>query len=150
MNDKEQQYQQALRRIDALCEGETDRISLMATISCELFHTFGHFDWVGFYRNVGNETLKVGPYQGGHGCLVIPFSKGVCGAAARTREVQNIADVNAIEDHIACSSTTQSELVLPVIVDGELIAVFDIDSDQLGAFDEIDIHYVEKILKNIH
>ena len=81
---------------------------------------------------------------------MIPFTKGVCGAAARTREVQNIADVNAIEDHIACSSTTQSELVLPVIVDGELIAVFDIDSDQLGAFDEIDIHYVEKILKNIH
>lgn len=150
MNNKEQQYQETLRRIDALCDGESDRISLMATISCELFHTFGHFDWVGFYRNVGNETLKVGPYQGGHGCLVIPFSKGVCGAAARTREVQNIADVNAIEDHIACSSTTQSELVLPVIVDGELIAVFDIDSDQLGAFDEIDIHYVEKILKNIH
>ena len=105
MNNKEQQYQETLRRIDALCDGESDRISLMATISCELFHTFGHFDWVGFYRNVGNETLKVGPYQGGHGCLVIPFSKGVCGAAARTREVQNIADVNAIEDHIACSST---------------------------------------------
>ena len=150
MNDKEQHYRETLCRIDALCEGETDRISVIATISCELFHTFGHFDWVGFYRNVGNDTLKVGPYQGGHGCLVIPFNKGVCGAAARTREVQNIADVNAIKDHIACSTTTQSELVLPVIVDGELIAVFDIDSDQLGAFDEIDIHYVEKILKNIH
>ena len=150
MNNKEQRYQETLRRIDALCEGETDRISIMATISCELFHTFGHFDWVGFYRNVGNDTLKVGPYQGGHGCLVIPFSKGVCGAAARTREIQNIADVNAIEDHIACSTTTQSELVLPVIVDNELIAVFDIDSDQLGAFDQIDIDYVGKILKNIH
>jgi len=150
MKNKEQHYQETLRRIDALCEGETDRISVMATISCELFHTFGHFDWVGFYRNVGNDTLKVGPYQGGHGCLVIPFTKGVCGAAARTRQVQNIADVNAIEDHIACSPTTQSELVLPVIVDDELITVFDIDSDQLGAFDEIDIHYVEKILKNIH
>ena len=150
MNNKQQRYQETLRRIDALCEGETDRISVMATISCELFHTFGHFDWVGFYRNVGNDILKVGPYQGGHGCLVIPFSKGVCGAAARTREIQNIADVNAIEDHIACSTTTQSELVLPVIVDNELIAVFDIDSDQLGAFDQIDIDYVGKILKNIH
>jgi len=150
MNNKEQRYQETLRRIDALCEGEADRISVMATISCELFHTFGHFDWVGFYRNVGNDTLKVGPYQGGHGCLVIPFSKGVCGAAARTREIQNIADVNAIEDHIACSTSTQSELVLPVIVDNELIAVFDIDSDQLGAFDQIDIDYVGKILKNIH
>lgn len=149
MNNKEQHYLETSRRIDALCEGETDRVSLMATISCELFHSFDHFDWVGFYRNVGNDTLKVGPYQGGHGCLVIPFDKGVCGAAARTREVQNIADVNAIEDHIACSTSTQSELVLPVIVDEELVAVFDIDSDQLNAFDKIDIVHVGKILNNI-
>ena len=70
-------------------------------------NSFDHFDWVGFYRNVGNETLKIGPYQGGHGCLVIPFSKGVCGACARTRKTQLVPDVNAIPDHIACSATTQ-------------------------------------------
>lgn len=149
MINKEQLYQETSLRIDALCEGETDQISLMATISCELYHSFDHFDWVGFYRNVGNDTLKVGPYQGGHGCLVIPFNKGVCGAAARTRELQNIADVTAIEDHIACSTTTQSELVLPVMVANELIAVFDIDSDQPNAFDDIDIGHLGNILNNI-
>ena len=147
MYNKEQVYKETARRIDALCEGETDPISLMATISCELYHSFDYFDWVGFYRNVGDDTLKVGPYQGGHGCLVIPFDKGVCGAAARTREIQNVADVNAIADHIACSSTTQSELVLPVVVDDQLLAVFDIDSDQPNAFDEIDEQYVGSILK---
>jgi len=146
MNQKQTAYEEVAGRINALCEGETDHISLMATISCELFHSFNDFHWVGFYRNVGNDTLKVGPYQGSHGCLVIPFDKGVCGAAASTQKIQNIADVNAIENHIACSSSTQSEIVLPVIIDGEVSAVLDIDSDMPAFFDEIDERYLSEML----
>lgn len=142
-------YKSLAARIASLCEGETDTIAKMATISCELFHSDTRFDWVGFYRNVGNETLKIGPYQGGHGCLTIPFSKGVCGAAARSGETQLVADVNAISDHIACSSTTQSEIVLPVFDQNrELIAVLDIDSDQLSAFDTADVDALSEILEN--
>lgn len=146
MRDKTTHYQETLTRIEALCAGETDTVSLMATISCELYQSFEYFNWVGFYRNVGNDTLKVGPYQGGHGCLVIPFSKGVCGAAARTQKIQNVADVNAIEDHIACSTTTQSEIVLPVMRGDELIAVLDVDSDQAAQFDALDEQYLQRVL----
>lgn len=128
-----------LERIEALAEAETDPISLMATICCELFHGDDRFDWVGFYRNMGNEILKIGPYQGGHGCLVIPFSRGVCGACARTGETQLVPDVNAFADHIACATSTRSELVLPVWNNsGHLIAVLDIDSDQYDAFTQED------------
>lgn len=133
-------------RITALVEGEHDEIARMATIACELYHAFDHFDWVGFYRVVEPEVLKIGPYQGGHGCLVIPFSKGVCGAAARTGKTQLVPDVNAIADHIACSATTRSEIVLPVFSGGELIAVLDIDSDTPDAFTTGDQQALEAII----
>jgi GAF domain-containing protein len=137
--NKQEQYQRLFRTLDSLCEGETDRVALMATIAGELYHTFGRFDWVGFYRNVGGETLKIGPYQGTHGCLVIPFSRGVCGKCAREKAIQNVSDVTKLPYHIACSSTTRSELVIPILArDGELIAVLDIDSDTPGAFDSTD------------
>jgi GAF domain-containing protein len=133
--------------IDSLTHGETDQIALMATIACEVYHADARFDWVGFYRVTAPETLKIGPYQGGHGCLVIPFSRGVCGACARSRAPQLVADVNAFPDHIACSSSTLSELVLPVFdAEGALIAVFDIDSDQADAFTETDVQELTKIL----
>lgn len=123
-------YLDLKQSIMALTEGEDDVIALMATVACEVHHADSRFDWTGFYRVTGPEMLKIGPYQGGHGCLVIPFSRGVCGAAARTGEVQRVADVDAFPDHIACASSTQSELVLPVFNGaGGLIAVFDIDSD---------------------
>lgn len=140
-------YSEVTKSIAAICEGETDAITKMATISCELFHAMEGFDWVGFYRVVEPELLKVGPYQGGHGCLVIPFSKGVCGACARTEETQIVPDVNAFPDHIACSSSTQSEIVLPVYEDGKLIAVFDVDSNKPADFDKSDQVALEKILK---
>lgn len=133
-------------RITALVEGEHDEIARMATIACELYHAFDHFDWVGFYRVVEPEVLKIGPYQGGHGCLVIPFSKGVCGTAARTGKTQLVPDVNAIADHIACSATTRSEIVLPVFSGGELIAVLDIDSDTPDAFTTGDQQALEAII----
>ena len=122
-------------RVAALTKGEADPIALMATVACEVHHSDRRFDWTGFYRVVGPELLKIGPYQGGHGCLVIPYSRGVCGACARTGKVQFVPDVDAFPGHIACASTTRSELVLPVRNgNGELIAVFDIDSNQPDAF----------------
>lgn len=126
----------ALRKsIASLTEGETDAVALMATLACEIHHADDRFDWTGFYRVTEPEVLKIGPYQGGHGCLVIPFSRGVCGACARNREVQIVEDVDTFPGHIACASTTRSELVVPVWnAQGELIAVLDIDSDQPAAF----------------
>ncbi len=134
----------------SLCEGERDTISLMATVSCELFHAFKHFDWVGFYRAIDEQTLKIGPYQGGHGCLTIPFDRGVCGACARTRKTIIVPNVEAFEDHIACSSSTRSEIVLPVFDSaGKFIAVLDIDSDQRDAFDDVDGRDLGALLAHI-
>lgn len=126
-------------RILALTEGETDAVALMATVVCELHHGRPFSDWTGFYRVVAPELLKIGPYQGGHGCLVIPFSRGVCGASARTGKVLNVPDVDAFPDHIACSSTTRSELVLPVWNGtGRLLGVLDLDSNTPAAFTDED------------
>ncbi len=141
---------QALKNITAICKGEKDVIANMATISCELFHGDPRFDWVGFYRNMGDDTLKIGPYQGGHGCLTIPFSKGVCGAAARKRQTLIVDDVNAFDGHIACASSTVSEIVLPVIgPDGALLGVLDIDSNQPAVFAKADAVALETMLHDI-
>lgn len=140
-------YDTLAATVVALTEGEDDAISLMATIVCEVHHSDQRFDWTGFYRVVGPDVLKIGPYQGGHGCLVIPFSRGVCGAAARTGQVQLVPDVDAFPGHIACASSTRSEIVLPVLgKDGQLLAVFDIDSDQPDAFDQEDADRLQSIL----
>ncbi len=121
--------------IRALTHGETDTVALMATLACEIHHAHPFADWTGFYRVTAPDLLKIGPYQGGHGCLVIPFSRGVCGAAARTGEVQNVPDVDAFPGHIACASSTRSELVLPVWNgQGQLLGVLDLDSDTPAAF----------------
>ena len=140
-------YNQLATQIQALTEGEADAVSLMATVTCEVHHSDDRFDWTGFYRVTEPELLKIGPYQGGHGCLVIPFSRGVCGAAARTGEVQLVANVHTFEGHIACASSTQSEIVLPVWnAKGELLGVFDIDSDQPDAFTQEDADKLKEIL----
>ncbi len=134
-------------RIHALTDGETDVIALMATVACEVHNSDSRFDWTGFYRVVAPELLKIGPYQGGHGCLVIPFSRGVCGAAARTGKAQIVDNVDTFPGHIACSSSTRSELVLPVRSGaGELLGVFDIDSDQPAAFTQGDADRLQAIL----
>ncbi|REC58224.1 GAF domain-containing protein [Rhodosalinus sediminis] len=140
-------YADLRRRIAALTEGESDAVALMATLACEIHHADARFDWTGFYRVVAPELLKIGPYQGGHGCLTIPFARGVCGAAARTGEVQIVDDVEAFPGHIACSSSTRSEIVLPVRDGaGRLIAVLDIDSDRPAAFAEVDAEGLGAIL----
>lgn len=131
----------------SLTSGETDVVSLMATVACEVHHSDDRFDWTGFYRVTEPELMKIGPYQGGHGCLVIPFSRGVCGAAARSGETQLVADVDAFPGHIACASSTRSELVLPVWNEkGILLGVFDLDSDQPDAFTQADADALAVIL----
>ena len=141
-------YAELAKTIAALTHGEDDRIALMATIACEVHHADDRFDWTGFYRVVAPELLKIGPYQGGHGCLQIPFARGVCGAAARTQAIQLVPDVDAFDGHIACASSTKSELVLPVLDgQGQLIAVFDIDSDQPDAFTGHDADALSEILQ---
>jgi L-methionine (R)-S-oxide reductase len=142
-------YATLAETLQSLTHGETDAVALMATVACEVHHADDRFDWTGFYRVTEPELLKIGPYQGGHGCLVIPFSRGVCGAAARTGETQLVADVDAFPGHIACASSTRSELVLPVWNGaGDLIGVFDIDSNQPDAFTQEDADQFHAILKN--
>mgnify|MGYP005990478651 CR=1 FL=1 len=142
-------YATLAEMLQSLTHGETDAVALMATVACEVHHADDRFDWTGFYRVTEPELLKIGPYQGGHGCLVIPFSRGVCGAAARTGETQLVADVDAFPGHIACASSTRSELVLPVWNGaGDLIGVFDIDSNQPDAFTQEDAEQFQAILKN--
>ncbi|WP_443082552.1 GAF domain-containing protein [Tabrizicola sp.] len=136
--------------IRALTHGETDTVALMATVACEIHHAHPFCDWTGFYRVVAPELLKIGPYQGGHGCLVIPFSRGVCGAAARTGQVQNVPDVEAFPGHIACSSSTKSELVLPVWNGkGALLGVLDLDSNSPAAFTREDEAWLAPLLAEV-
>ena len=143
-------YDDLTARIRALTHGETDEVALMATLACEIHHADDRFDWTGFYRVTAPELLKIGPYQGGHGCLVIPFSRGVCGAAARSGQPQLVPDVDAFPGHIACASSTRSEIVLPVFGrDGRLIAVFDIDSNQPDAFTDTDVRELSGILHSV-
>ena len=144
---RRERYAEVRARIEAVLEGETDWIAAMATVACELHTAFAYFHWTGFYRHVGGGLLVIGPYQGGHGCLRIPFSRGVCGAAARTRATQRVPDVEAFPGHIACASSTRSEIVVPLVgPDGRVIAVLDVDSDLPDAFSaEVDQPHLESL-----
>ena len=149
-DEKRAHYDEVLGRVDALLDGEDDWVAAMATVACELHHAFEHYHWTGFYRVVAPELLVIGPYQGGHGCLRIPFSKGVCGAAARTRTTQLVPDVEAFPGHIACSATTRSEIVVPIVTpDGRLLAVLDVDSDLPAAFDALDQAALERLARDL-
>jgi L-methionine (R)-S-oxide reductase len=133
-------------RIAAILDGETDAIAIMATVACELHHHIARFHWTGFYRVVAPGVLKIGPYQGGHGCLVIPLERGICGRCARAKHTVIIPDVTLEEDHIACSGSTRSEIVVPVFDShGELRALLDVDSDLANAFDQTDANFLEGI-----
>lgn len=146
---KRRTYAEIKARLASLLEDEDDLISMLSTVVCELHHSFEDFHWTGFYRSKG-DVLLVGPYQGTHGCLRIPFSRGVCGAAATSRQTQRHDDVALAADHIACSSTTISEIVVPVIhADGRLLAVLDIDSNRRAAFDEVDEAELEELARLI-
>ena len=143
-------YESFKKSIASLTDGEDDVIALMATVASELHHSDDRFDWTGFYRVTSPQMLKIGPYQGGHGCLQISFNRGVCGAAARLEKTQLVEDVDAYPGHIACSSLTRSEIVLPVWDrSGSLLAVLDIDSNQLNAFTQTDVDALAPILASV-
>jgi L-methionine (R)-S-oxide reductase len=143
---KREAYAQLEAQLDSILDGMDDEIAAMATISCVLHNGFGHL-WTGFYRVVGPMLLRVGPYQGTLGCLEIPFGKGVCGTAAVERRTVVVEDVEKFPGHIACDSSSRSEVVVPVVDrDGRLIAVFDVDSVRVGAFDDEDARALERIL----
>lgn len=147
---KQRRYREVMSRLASLLEGETDVIAAMATTVCELHQAFDYFDWTGFYRVVAPGLLKIGPYQGGHGCLSITFDRGVCGAAARSRETQIVDDVHTRTDHIACATSTQSEIVVPVCSpEGEVMAVLDVDSNNLAAFDLTDQLNLQRLCARI-
>ncbi|HEV2080424.1 MAG TPA: GAF domain-containing protein [Allosphingosinicella sp.] len=136
--DKAELYRQLGEAADALTAGEPDAIANMANISALLWEGLPDLNWAGFYRNLGGE-LVLGPFQGRAACIRIPFGKGVCGTAAATLEPQCIEDVHAFPGHIACDSASASELVVPVVHDGRLIAVLDLDSPSLARFDSEDV-----------
>lgn len=144
--EKAEKYRLLERQVAALLEGETDVIAKMANVTAVLHETFG-FWWTGFYRVAGDE-LVLGPFQGPVACMHIPFGKGVCGTAWKRNETVVVPDVEQFPGHIACSSASRSEIVVPVHgPDGAVAAVLDIDSDRLATFDEEDKVWLEKIVE---
>ena len=136
--DKASLYRELNQAADALTDGEPDAIANMANVAALLWESLPDLNWAGFYRNVGGE-LVLGPFQGRAACIRIPFGRGVCGAAAATREVQCVEDVNAFPGHIACDSASSSELVVPIVHDDVLIGVIDLDSPRRARFDQEDV-----------
>lgn len=136
--DKTEAWRQLLAAADSLTEGEPDAVANMANVAALLWESLPEINWAGFYRNVGGE-LVLGPFQGRAACIRIPFGKGVCGAAAASLEPQRVEDVHAFPGHIACDSASRSELVVPLVHDGTLIGVIDLDSPRTGRFDEADL-----------
>ena len=142
---KKQKYQLIYKLVESLLEGETDLVANMANISAILHHEF-RFWWTGFYR-VQNEELVLGPFQGPVACTRIPYGKGVCGSAWKRSETIVVPDVEEFPGHIACSSESRSEIVVPVWNEDKIIGVLDIDSEHLNTFDETDRLWLEKIVK---
>ena len=130
-------YRDLASALEGLVVGEPDATANMANASALIFETLPEVNWVGFYRNVGGE-LVVGPFQGRPACIRMTFDEGVCGTAAKSRQVQRVEDVHAFAGHIACDSASNSEIVVPLIRDGELVGVLDIDSPKFGRFTEED------------
>jgi GAF domain-containing protein len=141
---KPEQYADLAAQLRALLAGERDRIANAANLSALVYHALPALNWVGFYFFDGRE-LVVGPFQGQPACVRIPLDKGVCGAAASTRQTQRVADVNAFPGHIACDSASRSEIVVPLVRGDELIGVLDVDSPQLDRFDADDQRGMEAI-----
>ena len=139
-----EQYQDLAQQAQALLDGEHDRIANAANLSSLVYHSLPNISWVGFYFFDGTE-LVVGPFQGQPACVRISLDRGVCGAAARSGETQRVDDVHAVADHIACDANTNSELVIPLVKDGSLIGVFDLDSPLPGRFGDEDQQGLEAI-----
>ena len=136
--DKPELYRQLVDAADALTAGESDPVANMANVSALIWEVLPDLNWAGFYRNLDGE-LVLGPFQGRPACIRIPFGKGVCGAAAASLEPQCVEDVHAFPGHIACDSASRSELVVPILADGQLLGVLDLDSPIPGRFDTQDV-----------
>ena len=143
MNKKEK-YEALLPQVKAVCDGEDDMIAKMANVSALLHSEFG-FWWTGFYRVINGELL-LGPFQGPIACVHIAYGRGVCGTAWKERRTMIVPDVEKFPGHIACSCESRSEIVVPMIRDGEVIAVLDIDSRELATFNDIDARYLEQLV----
>ena len=144
MNQKKDRYALLFRQVQSLLSGETDQTAMMANMAAMIHETFG-FWWTGFYRVVNGELL-LGPFQGPVACMHIGFGKGVCGTAWKERRTVVVPDVEQFPGHIACSSESRSEIVVPIFDDDNVIAVLDIDSRELATFDETDKEWLEKIV----
>lgn len=150
--DKAARYAEVEAEILAVLDGEPGLIARMATVASMLADAMPDYFWTGFYQvdPARTDELVVGPYQGTLGCLRIPFGRGVCGTAARTRQTQVVADVHAFPGHIACDSRSASEIVVPVFdADDRLIAVFDVDSERPAAFDAVDAEALERLMQRV-
>ena len=145
--DKQELYETLLPQLQSLTAEETDIVANMANVAAALKQTFDFF-WVGFYM-VKEKTLVLAPFQGPLACTRIQYGKGVCGTAWKEARTIVVPDVEQFPGHIACSSDSRSEIVVPVIRDGKVVAVLDIDSDKLNAFDETDAEYLERLCKQI-
>ncbi|MEN1939155.1 GAF domain-containing protein [Paenibacillus sp. 102] len=145
---REQQYETVIKQLDALLTGESNVVANLANASALLNQFLERINWVGFYVTEENQ-LVLGPFQGMPACVRIPFGRGVCGVAAETKTTQLIADVHQFPGHIACDSASNSEIVVPVIKEGNVIGVLDIDSPEKNRFDEVDQHYLEKFVETL-
>jgi GAF domain-containing protein len=146
VDDKSELYRQTIDAADALTAGEPDAIANMANVAALLWESLPDLNWAGFYRNVGGE-LVLGPFQGRAACIRIPFGKGVCGTAASTLEPQCVEDVHAFPGHIACDSASESELVVPIVHEGRLLGVLDLDSPRKARFDAEDVEACVKLAR---
>lgn len=143
---REENYQLVIKQLSALLEGETNRIANLSNASALLNQFLDRVNWVGFYLMEDGE-LVLGPFQGLPACVRIPIGRGVCGASAKQMETVRVEDVHQFPGHIACDAVSQSEIVVPLIKDGKLLGVLDIDSPEKNRFDELDQHYLEEFSK---
>jgi L-methionine (R)-S-oxide reductase len=144
--NKEEQYQLVIKQLQALLDGEYDQIANLANASSLLNQFLDDINWVGFYL-LKNNQLVLGPFQGLPACVRIPLGKGVCGTAAANQKTERIADVHQFPGHIACDAASNSEIVIPIVKEGQLIGVLDIDSPSKDRFDELDQTYLEEFIK---
>lgn len=144
--DRIERYRQLVAQAEALTAGEADRIANAANLAALVFHALPELNWAGFYFHDGHE-LVVGPFQGKPACVRIAIGKGVCGTAAETRETQVVPDVHAFPGHIACDGDTRSEIVVPLIHDGEVVGVLDLDSPHPDRFDTTDREGLEAVAR---
>ncbi|WP_410976545.1 GAF domain-containing protein [Bacillus cereus] len=141
-----QQYETVIKQLDALLTGESNVVANLSNASALLNQFLDRVNWVGFYVTEGNQ-LVLGPFQGMPACVRIPFGQGVCGVAAETKTTQLVADVHQFPGHIACDSASNSEIVVPIVKEGAVIGVLDIDSPEKNRFDEVDQRYLEKFVE---